>query len=112
MLLRHKSFSVGNILKIYSPIILPAVLYGCETSSLTMEEGQRLRKTQAMRWEDNIQRDNQEVGWGGMDWIHLAQEKDRWRSTVNVITNLRVPLNVGNFFPSLGPDSFLSWLTY
>jgi hypothetical protein len=43
------------------------------------------------RWEDNIKMDLQEVGWGGMAWIELAQEKDRWRALVNEVMNLRVP---------------------
>jgi hypothetical protein len=34
------------------------------------------------RWEDNIKMDLQEVGWGGMDWIYLAQDMDRWRALV------------------------------
>jgi hypothetical protein len=43
------------------------------------------------RWEDNIKMDLQEVGWGGMDWIDMAQDKDRWRALVNVVMNVRVP---------------------
>jgi hypothetical protein len=42
------------------------------------------------RWEDNIKMDLKEVG-GGADWIDLAQDRDRWRSLVNAVMNLRVP---------------------
>jgi hypothetical protein len=44
-------------------------------------------------WEDNIKMDIQEVGWGGghMDWIDLAQNRNRWRAVVNVVMNLPVP---------------------
>jgi len=41
-------------------------------------------------WEDNIIMDLQEVRCGGMDWIELAQERDKWRALVNVVMNLRV----------------------
>ena len=39
------------------------------------------------RWEDNIKMDLQEVGCGGMDWIGLAQDRDRWRALVNAAMN-------------------------
>jgi len=42
------------------------------------------------RWEDNIKMDLQEVGWG-MDWIDLAQDRDRWRVLVNAVKNFRFP---------------------
>jgi hypothetical protein len=42
------------------------------------------------RWEDNIRMVLQEVGCGGMDWIGLAQDRDRWRAIVNAVMNLRV----------------------
>ena len=43
------------------------------------------------RWEDNIKMHLQEVGCGGMDWIEMAQDMDRWRALVNAVMNLRVP---------------------
>ena len=43
------------------------------------------------RWEDNIKMDLQEVVCGGMDWIELFQDRNRWRALVTVIMNLRVP---------------------
>jgi hypothetical protein len=42
------------------------------------------------RWEDNINRDLRELGWQGMDWIDLAQDRDQWRALVNTVMNLRV----------------------
>ena len=43
------------------------------------------------RWEDNTKMDLQEVGCGDMDWIMMAQDRDRWRALVNVVMNLQVP---------------------
>ena len=51
-------------------------------------------------WEDNIKMDLQEVGCGGMDWIKLAQVRDRWWALVTVVMNLQVPQNAGNFLTS------------
>ena len=44
-----------------------------------------------LRWEDNIKMELQEVGYGGMDWFDLAQDRDRWSALVNAVMNLRVP---------------------
>jgi hypothetical protein len=155
-------------IKIYKPIILPVVLYGCETWSLTLREENRFRvfenrvrrrifgpkKDEVMggwrklhneerhglysspsivrvikarrmrwaghvarmaevrvaynilaerpegrrplgrprrRWEDNIKMDFREIGFGDVDWIHLARDRDRWLALVNTVMNLRVP---------------------
>jgi hypothetical protein len=48
-------------------------------------EGKRPLGRLRRRWEDNIRMDLQEVGCGGMDWIGLAQDRDRWRALVNVV---------------------------
>jgi hypothetical protein len=155
-------------IKIYKTIILPVILYGCETLSLTLREEHRLRmfenrvlrrifgpkrdevtgrwrklhneelhglysspsiirviKARGMRWtghvvcmgevrgaynilvgrpegrrplgrprciwEDNIKMDLREIGFGDVDWIHWAQDRDRWRALVNTVMNLQVP---------------------
>ena len=54
-------------------------------------EGKRQLGTPKRRWVDNIKMDIQEVGCGGVDWIELAQDSDRWRALVNAVMNLRVP---------------------
>jgi hypothetical protein len=64
----HTGIWWGDMMEIHSPL------------------GRRMR-----RWEDNIKLDLQEMGWGGMDWFALAQERDRRRTLVNAVMNLRVP---------------------
>ena len=54
-------------------------------------EGRRPLGRPRRRWVDNIRMDLQEVGCGYMDWIGLAQDRDRWRTLVSAVMNLRVP---------------------
>jgi hypothetical protein len=54
-------------------------------------EGKRPLGRPRHRWEDNIMMYLQEVGYGCMDWIELAQDTDRWQALVNAVMNLRVP---------------------
>jgi hypothetical protein len=170
---------------IYKTIILPVVLYGCETWSLTLREEHRLRlfqnrvlrrifgpkrdevtgewrtlhnkelhdlhsspsiiiiiRSRRMRWEghvarmgekwnayrllvwkpeekrplgrkrrrwvDNIRVDLGEVGWGDVDWIGLAQDRNRWKALVNSILNLRVPWNAGKLSSGLASSGLSS----
>jgi hypothetical protein len=54
-------------------------------------EGSRPLRRPKRRWEDNIKIDLQKVGFGAIDWIALAQDRDRWRALVIAVMNLRVP---------------------
>jgi hypothetical protein len=56
-------------------------------------EGKRRRGRPRHEWVDStsIKIDLREIGWDGMDWIELAQDKDQWRALVNTVMNLRVP---------------------
>jgi hypothetical protein len=63
--------------------------------------GRRPLERPRCRWEDNIKTDLQEVGCGGMDWIELAQDRDRWLGLVNA-----VPSNSRNFLTSCKSVSF------
>jgi len=54
-------------------------------------EGKRPHGRPRRRWEDNIKMDLQEVGCGGIDWIELAVDRNKWRAFVNAVMNLRVP---------------------
>jgi hypothetical protein len=54
-------------------------------------EGKRPLGKPRRRWVDNIRMDLGSVGWGDVDWIGLAQDRNRWRALVNTVLNLRVP---------------------
>jgi hypothetical protein len=49
---------------------------------------------------DNVKMDQREIGWGGMDWIDLTQDRDQWTDLVNTAMNIWVPQNSGNFLSS------------
>jgi hypothetical protein len=54
-------------------------------------EGKRPLGRPRPRWVNNVKTDLREIGWGGMDWIDLAEDRDQWRDLVNTVMNLRVP---------------------
>jgi hypothetical protein len=57
---------------------------------LGKSEGKRPLGRPRRRWEDGIKLNFREIGWGGVEWIHLAQDRDRWGAVVNAVMNLRV----------------------
>jgi len=56
-----------------------------------MSDGKILLERPRRRWDDNINMDEQKMECGGMNWIELAQDRDRWRTRVKAVMNLRVP---------------------
>jgi hypothetical protein len=78
---------------------------GVYRGSVGNPEGKRPLGRPRCRWEDNIKIDLQEVGYWVMEWIELAQDRDRWRACVNEVMNIPVPENAGNFLTSFKPVS-------
>jgi hypothetical protein len=68
-------------------------------------EGRRPLRRPRRRWVDNIRLDLQEMGWGYMGWIGLAQDRDRWWPLASALMNLGIPWNEGNFLTSCKPVS-------
>jgi hypothetical protein len=54
-------------------------------------EGKRLLGRPRRRWVDHIKMDLREIGWNGVDWIDIAQDRHQWRALVNTVLNLLVP---------------------
>lgn len=65
-------------------------------------EGQRPLGRHGRRWEGNIKVDLEEMGWKGVNWICLAEDRDKWRDAVNTAMKLRVVLNVLSLFTVSG----------
>ena len=74
----------GHVARMGEERVVYSVLVG-------KSEGKRPLGRPRCRWVDNIRMDLQEVGCGYMDWIGLAQDRDRWRTLVSEVMNLRVP---------------------
>jgi hypothetical protein len=60
-------------------------------SCSTKARGKETTRKTKTRWVDNIRMNLGEVGWGDVEWIELAQDRNRWRALVNSVLNLRVP---------------------
>jgi hypothetical protein len=69
-------------------------------------EGKRPLRKPRRRWVDTIKMVLVETGWGGMDWLDLAQDRDQWRALINAVMSLRVPKNVGRFLSSRATGGF------
>jgi len=63
-------------------------------------DGKRPLGRPRSRWEDNIKMDLQKVGCGGINWIKLALDRDRWQALVDTVMNLQVPKKAVNFLTS------------
>jgi hypothetical protein len=64
---------------------------GVHSVLVVKPEGKRPLGRPRRRWEDNIMMDLQEVEGGGVDWMELARDRDRWRALVSTVKNFRVP---------------------
>jgi hypothetical protein len=71
----------------------------CNTS-VGKPEGKRPLGRPRLRWKGNVKINLREIGWEGVDWIHLTQDKHQWRTLVNTVMSLRVPEKAGNFLTS------------
>jgi hypothetical protein len=75
---------------------MPTLLHTFSCHDLTKlgvgkPEGKRPLGRPRRRWVDNIKMDLREIGWDGVDWIDMAQDRDQWMALVNTVLNLRVP---------------------
>jgi hypothetical protein len=69
-------------------------------------DGKRPLRKPRRRWMDNIKMDRRQIGWDGIYWINLVQDRDQWRALMNTVMKLRVPLNLGEFLSSCTIGSF------
>ena len=79
-----KIFRTGHVALVYEERGVYRVLVGKPAGKRPLGRPRR-------RWVDNVRMDLQEVGCGHVDWIGLAQDRDRWRTLVSAVMNLRVP---------------------
>jgi hypothetical protein len=99
------------------PVFVGNFPYACEYRPKTKciiillvakPEGKRSLGRPGRRWVDNVRMDLGEVGWGDVDWVGLAQDRNRWRAVVNSVLNLWVPCNAGKLSSGLTSSGFSS----
>jgi hypothetical protein len=96
---RHDLYSSPNIIKIFKSMRLRWTGHVAQMREMRIEyrllvikpEEKGLLGRQRRRWVDNIRINLEEAGWGDVDWIGLAQDRDRWRALMNSVLNPRVP---------------------
>jgi hypothetical protein len=81
-----------NILKRMRQSKYGAIVYH-DHSTFGKPEGKRQLTRRKRRWEDNIRMDVRKIGWEVVDWIHVAQDREKWRATVNTIMKLRLEIS-------------------
>jgi hypothetical protein len=87
---------IGIIFVLFTKIFklyFVAILFKRNVCRILVEkpEGKRPLGRPRYRWVNNIKMDLREIGWGGMDWIDLTQDREQWRALVNMVMNLLVP---------------------
>jgi hypothetical protein len=87
----HDLYSSSSIIRIIKSRRMRWVGHVARMGRRGTLEGKRLLGRPRRIWVDNIRMDLGEVGWGDVDWIGLAKDRNRWRSLVNSVLNLRVP---------------------
>jgi hypothetical protein len=104
----HNLYSSRSIIRMIKPRRMRWVGHVARMSDKTSAyrilvvrpEGKRPLGRPRRRWEDKIKMNLREIGWDGMYWIDLAQDRDQWRALLNTGMKLRVPYNAGKFLSS------------
>jgi hypothetical protein len=91
----HNLYSSPDIIRIIKALARHVARMGETRNAYSVlvgkPEGNRTLGIPRRRWVNNIKMDLRDIGWDGMDWIDLSQDRDRWRALVNTTVNLRVP---------------------
>jgi hypothetical protein len=95
----HNLYSSPNIirmiksrrLRLAGPVARRGETRNADRILVGQPEGKRPLGRPRRRWVDDIKMYLGEIGWDGVDWIELAQDRDQWRALVNTVMNLRVP---------------------
>jgi hypothetical protein len=91
----HNSYSSPNIIRMITSEKMRwtghVARMAKKRSASMVSEGKGPRGRRKRRWEYNIRMYLREIGWAGMDWIHLPQDRDQWRALVNTVMGLYGP---------------------